>query len=137
MNGTPVGVWDNRRTKIPKVHEYQWKLDQTATVTLSATGAASTQLSPPGAREKWTVNFVAVNTTTTILNSTNVPTMIMYRSAAVPGNQLGGTFSANMDTDSSDVYVLNMNEPIVFVWSGGDPGAVGQVHIEGIRYVWE
>jgi hypothetical protein len=132
-----MGLWDQRATRIPKVHAYQWKLDLTANVTLDATGGATTQLSPGGAREKWTVNFVAVNTTSPIPNSTNVPTMIMYRSAAVAGNQLGGTFSANMDTDSTDVYALNMNEPIVFVWTGGDPGAVGKVHIEGIRYVWE
>lgn len=132
-----MGIWDNKSIKPARTQAYQWKLDQLATVILNAAGAASTQLSPGGAREKWTINFVAVNTTTTILNSTNVPTMIMYRSAAVPGNQLGGTFSANMDTDSSDVYALNMNEPIVFVWSGGDPGAIGTVHIEGTRYVWE
>jgi hypothetical protein len=132
-----MGLWDQRATKIPKVREYQWKLDQTGIVTLDATGAGTTQLSPGGAREKWTVNFVAVNTTVVTPNSTNVPTMIMYRSAAVAGNQLGGTFSANMDTDSTDTYALNMNEPIVFVWSGGDPGAVGKVHIEGIRHVWE
>lgn len=132
-----MGLWDQRATRIPKVREYQWKLDMTANVTLDATGAATTQLSPGGAREKWTVNFVAVNTTAASPNSTNVPTMIMYRSAAVPGNQLGGTFSANMDTDSTDTYALNMNEPIVFVWTGGDPGALGKVHIEGIRHVWE
>jgi hypothetical protein len=63
--------------------------------------------------------------------------MIMYRSCAVPGNQLGGTFAATMDSDSADTYILNMNEPIVFVFTGGDPGSVGNIHIEGIRYVWE
>jgi hypothetical protein len=135
-----MGFWDDtraNRVRIPKVQAYQWKLDLTANVTLDATGAATTQLSPAGAREKWSVNFVAVNTVSPIPNSIKVPTMIMYRSAAVPGNQLGGTFSANMDTDSTDTYNLNMNEPIVFQWTNGDPGSAGKVHIEGIRYVWE
>jgi hypothetical protein len=109
----------------------------TATVTLDANGYATTQLAPGGAREKWTINFIAVNTTSPISNSVNVPQMIMYRSAAVPGNQLGGTYSANLDTDSADLYKLNMNEPVVFVWSGGDPASVGTVHIEGFRSVWE
>lgn len=108
----------------------------TASVVLDSTGAATTQLSPQGARERWTVNFIAVNTTA-IPNSHNVPQMIIYRSAAVAGNQLGGTFSANMDTDSTDIYELNMSEPLVFVWSGGDVGTSGTVHIEGIRHVWE
>lgn len=131
-------VWGNRsQAKQQRVREYQWKLDSTANVILDANGGATAQLAPGGAREKWTVNFVAVNTTSPLPNSTNVPQLIMYRSAAVPGNQLGGTFAANMDTDSTDVYNLNMNEAIVFVWSGGDPGAAGTVHIEGIRHVWE
>jgi len=104
---------------------------------LDATGAGQAQLNPQGARERWTVNFIGVNMTNTIPASLLVPTMIVYRAAAVPGNQLGGTFSALLDNDSTDMYVLNMSEGMVFVFSGGDPASIGNVHIEGIRYVWE
>lgn len=133
-----MGIWAQSNTpKVPRTHQYQWKLDETAVVVLDSNGAATTQLSPGGAREKWTINFIAVNVQSPIPNSILVPTMIMYRSCAVPGNQLGGTFAATMDSDSTDTYVLNMNEPIVFAFTGGDPASTGSVHIEGIRYVWE
>jgi hypothetical protein len=129
-------LW-NPNSRRSKVRQYQWKLDSTATVTLDASGNGSVQLAPGGAREKWTLNYVSVTMTNTIPNSVNVAQMVLYRSSAQPGNQLSGTSFANMDADSQSVYVLNMGEPVVFVFSGGDPASVGHVHIEGIRYVWE
>lgn len=134
-----MGLWDKRASTgtAPKVKQYQWKLDERATVTLDSSGAGSVQLSPQGARERWTINFVAVTMTNTIPSSINVAQMVIYRSAAVPGNQLAGTYDASLDADSQSVYNLNMSEPVVFVFSGGDPASVGHIHIEGIRYVWE
>jgi len=131
-----MSLW-NTQPKAQKVHQYQWKLEETAVVTLGATGAGQVQLAPGGAREKWTINYVSVSMTNTIPNSVNVAQMVLYRSSAQPGNQLSGTSFANMDADSQSVYVLNMGEPVVFVFTGGDPASIGHVHIEGIRYVWE
>lgn len=132
-----MSLWNQTsQPKIPKVHQYQWKLDESAVVQLDANGSGQTQLAPGGAREKWTINFVAVNCSQ-LPDSSFVPTLIMYRASAVNGNQLGGTFAATMDADSSSVYNLNMNEPVVFVFTGGDPFAIANIHIEGIRYVWE
>lgn len=122
-----------RRTR--KLKHYQWKLDETARVTLDINGSGIVQLSPGGARERWVINFITVNTNGIPNNSINVPQLLMYRSAAVPGNQLGGTTNALLDT-TTDVFELNMNEPIVFVISGGELNAVTTVHIEGIRHVW-
>jgi hypothetical protein len=135
-----MGLWDAGRTggfKPAKVQQYQWKLDERNSVTLDGNGNGSIQFSPQGAREKWLINFIAVSTTNVSPNSTKVPTMIMYRSAAVPGNQLAGTYNALLDADTTVQYQLNMNEPVVCVFSGGDPASVGNIHLEGIRYVWE
>lgn len=129
-------LWSNRKVKIPRTREYQWKLDESGTTILDSNGAGTIQFAPGGAREKWSINFVAVNCQIPD-DSYLVPTMILYRASAVPGNQLGGTFSATMDADSTTVYNLNMNEPVVCVFSNGPPGAQAYVHIEGIRYVWE
>lgn len=134
-----MSLWDVGRsgTRSPKVRQYQWKLDERLFVTIDANGNGSGQLSPQGARERWTINFVAVTVTGTPPTSQLVPQMVLYRSAAVPGNQLAGTYNASLDADTQGVYNLNMSEPILFVFSGGFPGSVGNVHIEGIRYVWE
>lgn len=125
------------RSRATRVKMYQWKLDERAQVTLDASGNGTVQLSPQGARERWTINFVASTMTNTVPNSTNVASMVLYRSAAMPGNQLAGTYDASQDADSQSTYVLNMSEPVVFKFTGGDPGSIGNVHIEGTRYVWE
>lgn len=114
--------------------KYVWKLDERGNVTFDSNGAGTVTLSPGGARERWEIHFVAVSATT--LTNTKVPSMIMYRSCAIPGNQLGGTLSAISDA-STDPIMLNMNEPILFAFSAGDTGAVGSIHIEGLRFVWE
>ncbi len=124
-----------RRRRLNKLTHYRWKLDETARVALNVNGDGVVQLSPGGARERWTINFITVSTSGIPNTSINVPTMIMYRASAVPGNQLGGTTNALLDT-TTDVFELNMNEPIVFVITGGLVGAVTTVHIEGIRHVW-
>jgi len=130
-------LWNTGGRKIPRVRMYQWKLDERAQVTLDANGSGQVQLSPQGAREKWTITFVASTMTNTIPASQNVAQMVLYRSAPVPGNQLAGTYDASLDADSQSTYVLNMSEPVVFVFSGGDPGSIGHIHIEGTRFVWE
>jgi hypothetical protein len=114
--------------------KYTWKLDERGTCVFDSNGSGIITLAPGGARERWEIHFMAVSATQ--LTPTKVPTMVMYRSSAVPGNQLGGTSSAISDSNT-DPILLNMNEPIVFVFTGGDAGASGSIHIEGLRFVWE
>jgi hypothetical protein len=117
------------------IKHYQWKLDERSSVVFDANGGGTVTFAPGGAREKWVINFITTVVTNVVPASNLVPQLILYRSAAIPGNQLGGTFSAFQDT-STVVYELNMNEPIVCVFSGGDPDSIGTVHIEGVRHVW-
>lgn len=124
--------WKNGMVLRPAV-KYTWKLDERGICSFDANGSGTVTLSPGGARERWEIHFTSVSATQ--LTPTKVPTMVVYRSSPVPGNQLGGTTSAISDANT-DPIMLNMNEPIVFVFSGGDPGAVGTIHIEGLRYVW-
>lgn len=110
-----------------------WKLDESGTCTYDSNGNGTITLAPGGAKERWVIHFTAVSSTQ--LTTNNIPSMVMYRGSAVPGNQLGGTFSALADSDTDEI-LLNMNEGVVYVFSKGDPGAQGSVHIEGVRYVW-
>lgn len=120
---------------VGRLTHFQWKLDERKSMTLDSSGSAQGLLAPGGAREKWVINFMTVSTANTIANSPNVPQMIVYRQAPIPGNQLGGTFSALLDTNT-DTFLLNMNEGLYFVVTVGDVGSVVTVHIEGIRHVW-
>lgn len=116
-------------------HKYTWALREMGTCTLDANGNGSVFLQPGGARERWMVTLTNVTCSQPL--TVKMPQMIMYRSSAVPANKIGGTFTATLDTDSVDEILLNMNEGIYFIFSGGDLGAVGTIRIEGTRYVWE
>lgn len=117
------------------VRKFTWALNETGSVQLDALGNGTIRLSPGGARERWLVTLI--NTTCTQPLTVAIPQMIVYRSSPVASNQIGGTFTANLDTDSSDQFLLNMNEDMYFVYSGGDIGAIATIRIEGTRYVWE
>lgn len=117
------------------VFRHEYALQEQRSVTLDDDGAGTIIFFPGGARERWLISLV--NVTCTQLTTINVPTMIMYRSAPVPAYQIGGTYTATLDSDSSDRFLLNMNELVYCVFTGGDPTAVGTVRLEGTRYVWE
>lgn len=124
-----------RQPRQSRIQHYEWKLDERLALTLNVNGFAQGQLAPGGARERWVINFINVVTTNIPAASTKVPQLVIYRSSAVPGNQLGGTFNAILDS-TTDIYELNMNEALVFEFTQGDSGSVGNIHIEGIRHVW-
>ena len=130
-----MNMYRRQRAQRPRIKHYQWKLDERLNLTLDVNGAASGQLAPGGARERWVITMVNVRTTNIPALSTEVPQLIMFRSSAVPGNELGGTFNALIDA-SVDHYELNMNEPIVFEITEGDEDSIVHIHIEGIRHVW-
>lgn len=116
-----------------RVNKYTWKLDETRSVTYDGNGTGSITITPGGARERWEIHFVSVSSTTAV-NSNKVPEMREHR-GSVNGPQIGGTYSATADSNT-DPILLQMNEGIAFVFRNGDPGAVGTVHIEGLRLVW-
>lgn len=120
---------------VGRLTHFQWKLDERTSMTLNSGGSGQALLAPGGAREKWVINFMTVSTTNVPANSPNVPQMIVYRGSPVPGNQLGGTFSALLDTNT-DTFLMNMNEGLYFIVTLGDVGSIVTVHIEGIRHVW-
>jgi len=113
---------------------YVWALYERNSVQLDSNGAGTIRFSPGGARERWLINLVAVNCTQ--LTTLKTPTMLTYRGAPVAPYQIGGTYSAVLDSNT-DPTLMNMNEDFYCVFSGGDAGAIGTVRLEGSRYVWE
>lgn len=117
-----------------RLKHYQWMLSLTGSCVLDATGRGQFQLEPGGARERWIVALINTNVQT---DSLLIATLRVYRGSPVPTNLLGGTYTANLDSNSTDRWVLNMNEGLVFVYEGGAEGDVATAHIEGVRHVWD
>ena len=126
------GMYSYERRKRPI--KYTWDLNETGSVTLDANGNGTFQLVPGGARERWLVTLI-----NTVVQQTTiaVPTLRVYRGSAQPINLLGGTFTGNLDSNSTDQWLLNMNEGLVFQYTGGSLGDVATARIEGTRYVWD
>lgn len=114
--------------------KFTWALREQGFVTLDGNGNGQFSLIPGGAREKWTVTLIS---TYCPLTTTANPQLVIYRAAIMPGNQLGGTYTGSLDTDSTDTWVLAMNEGLYFVYTGGPPGAQATCRIEGTREVWD
>lgn len=120
-----------RRNVEPNV----WALYLAKSIVLDSSGNGTLTFFPEYARERWLVNFINV-TCTSAAASTLVPTMTMYRSAPVAAYRIGGSYNGLGDTNSTDQILLNMNESIYMVWTGGDPGQTATARLEGSRYVW-
>lgn len=122
----------DRNRRRPK--KFVWALNETGTVTLDAAGNGTFSLVPGGARERWLVTLINTFVQQTSLN---VPLLRVYRGSAMPINQLGGTYTGNLDSNSTDQWLLNMNEGLVFQYTGGSLGDIATARIEGTRYVWD
>ena len=107
-------------------------LYQTATVLLDANGAGQVVLQPGQQGVWWEITTIAISTTQADPNSTNIPTVILYR-GYVGNTQIGGTFSGVMDNANGDT-ILNPNEPIWVVWTGADPNQTGRITVAGTEY---
>ena len=126
------GYPDTSRRRRPI--KFTWALNETGTVTLDANGNGTFSLIPGGARERWLVTLINTFVQQTTLA---VPVLRVYRGSAMPINQLGGTYTGNLDSNSTDQWMLNMNEGLVFQYTGGAVGDVATARIEGARYVWD
>lgn len=123
--------YDRRRRRPIK---FTWALNEQQSVTLNAAGTGTISLIPGGARERWLVTLI---NTSAVLTTLTVPILRVYRGNAMPANQLGGTYTGNLDTNSTDQWLLNMNEGLVFQYTNGAVGDVATIRIEGTKYVWD
>lgn len=125
------GMYRNRRQRMTK---FTWALREQSSATLDGSGNASFSIIPGGAREKWVVTLISTSCTLTDVNN---PTLTVYRGCVLPSNQISGTYTGSLDTNSTDRFELAMNEGLWFVYTNGDPGSIATARIEGIRYVWD
>jgi hypothetical protein len=94
-------------------------------VTLDVNGYGAIRLAPAG--QKWQI------TSTNVLCSTRVAEARcrVYIGQVSDSNVIDGTYSGSSGDTSDTVYYLNDGEAMWVEWSGGDPGAIATVKING------
>ncbi len=120
--------------KARRMSQFKWALREQQSATLDDDGNATFSIIPGGAREKWIVTLISTACTLTDIAN---PTLTVYRGAVLPENQISGTYTGSLDTNSTDRFELAMNEGLWFVYMGGNPGSIATARIEGVRYVWD
>lgn len=108
----------------------QFRLDVPSTVLLDINGGGTSWVGPANARETWHIASIAVTST-----STDIPTVRFYRNSTVPGNFVTGTFTGNLDVDSSPNLILRSGELLYAVWENGTAGATGTFRLEGTKVI--
>lgn len=96
------------------------------TVTLDGNGNGAGQVGPTVYGLTWHVD----NTTTFTSSTASNPTLIVYRNVVTPTAIVDSTYNANQDS-SDTITDLGNGEQLIFVWSGGDPGAQATAVVYG------
>lgn len=98
---------------------------QSATGTFDANGRATVSIGPTVYGARWNVTRLVVSTTSTAETQLRV-----YRGSEQASRLVDSTYTANQNTSETDV-TLGTLETLLFVWTGGDPGAIATAVIEG------
>lgn len=103
------------------------QLLKSGNVTLDASGAGTTVLGPERGGESWTVDRIAVQCT-----SADQTDCAIYRDVISTQTELFGSRSGNQDVATGTPPLeIAPSSRIIVAWSGGTPGAIATVVLEG------
>ncbi len=102
----------------------------TKTVVLDGSGNGSITFQPTSYGESWKVDQVAISTTATNLL---LPPPLFQ--AYVNGLFVGGSYSGNLTNDTAFNQLLQTQEVLKFVWTGGQPGVTATATISGTKEI--
>lgn len=111
-------------------------LNESATVTLDASGNGTAKIGPAGQGETWTPAYVHVQTGQepgTIVNEAQCYVYAGPQAASPYFTDSTSSGSTGDSTDSASAYPLSKGEFVWAVWSGGDAGAQGIVRVTGTK----
>lgn len=110
-------------------------LDQSAVVTLNGAGNGTAQLGPLNQRESWQPVTVAVKTNQAPGAIVNEAQCKVYAGPDTSDSYfVGGTLSGSTGDSAGNLSAtVNAGEYIFAVWTGGDAGAQGRVHVTGTK----
>lgn len=96
-----------------------------ASATFDVNGRAIASLGPSVFGVRWKLSRMVTSTTSTAETQLRV-----YRNTEQPSTLVDSTYTANQNTSETTLTLMTL-EKVVFVWSGGDTGAVATVVLEG------
>lgn len=103
-------------------------LDKYFTTTFNSAGRAAIIANPDRARETWKVRRYQCNTTSTASTKLTV-----YLGSEMAGSRRDYTNRGNDDVSEQfePLTVPPHGQPLLFVWTGGTPGATASISISG------
>lgn len=109
-------------------------IPRTQKVTLDSNGNGTVTFEIDNTNKRWVLDSVHVQVTDANGNplptSTPVPAVNCYLNSVTPNGFRGGTLSGNLDTATGRA-ILYEGDTLYVVWTGGAPGTVGNVTIDG------
>jgi hypothetical protein len=105
------------------------ELHESATAVANSAGKAIARLQPLRAFEKWFVESVAIQSTSTVKS----PTFKIYKGSESPSSLVGGTFTGALNSDPQFNRPLGNGEVLLGVWENCDVGASCTMTIEGTK----
>lgn len=111
-------------------------LTQSAQITLNGSGDGTAQLGPSSPGEVWAPSVVSVGTEETSVTN-EAQCKIYCGPAPAQPYYVDGTLSGSTGDSSSNVtgQMLYPGQYVIAVWTGGDPGAVAFLNVQGTRTV--
>lgn len=103
-------------------------LDKFLTATFDSSGIARILANPDRAREHWKVSRYQCNTT-----SASSTKLTVYRGSERAGTRIDYTARGNNDVSDNfkPIGIPPHGQPLLFVWTGGTPGATAEITILG------
>jgi hypothetical protein len=105
-------------------------LDESRQITLDGSGNGAVTIGPTYSYQTWTPSQINVQVTSNL----SEPVFKYYRGASIGNtNYLGGTYTGSNDQSVVSGQILQPGEVFLCVWTGGDPGAVASVNLNGTK----
>jgi hypothetical protein len=101
------------------------------TAVIAGNGTALVEMGPTSYKESWETWVVGVQNTPTppALVLALVPTARIYLANIF----VGGTFTGDLDSDTSMNLTIQSGQKLRAVWSGGDPGSLVTLTVTGTK----
>lgn len=111
----------------------EYNLNQSAQVTLNASGNGSCFVSPNGT-ERWHVTRIAV-VTNQAASVTTIPTCGVYLDSIADQNLYDKTYTGSQDSTDSDIW-LEKGQRLHAQWLTGVAGSIGTLSVFGKRVLY-
>lgn len=108
-------------------------LEESASVTLDATGGGRVRLGPRAHGEEWSPDVASITTSTADVFP---ECRVHVGHVPLPENLVDGTFTGNLNsTTNIRGSTLRLGQYVWGVWSGGDPGADATLIVRGTKTI--